>query len=97
VTRFNAVPCCISVLPAKNFGALAFQVFVNSEKVLDLVQKMLLNVGVVCDPSETWIACCVRQNFLIRDALVEHLEESYGANLIDAAWEGWRIAQDQDV
>jgi hypothetical protein len=84
VTRFNAVPCGIAVLPTKDFGSLALQILVDSEKVLDLTEKMRLNVGVVCDPAEAWIANGVCQDLLIGDALVKHLEESYGANLIDA-------------
>ncbi len=88
---------CVPVLPSQYLRALAFQILVDREKVLDLAKNVLLDFGVSGDSAETWIARCVRQDFFIRNALVKHLEESYGADMIDAAWEGRRVAQDQDV
>lgn len=85
------------ITPAFDFDALAFEVFVNGEEVGDLLEHVGIDLGEVPDIFVAGVALADAEDFLVAEALVEHFEETDGADFHDAAWEAGRVDEDEAV
>ena len=85
------------VVPAFDFNALAFEIFVDGEEVGDFLNEVRVDVGVVPDVGVARVVFAHGDDFLVEDTLVEHLEETDGANLLHAAGKTWTGNQNQNI
>jgi hypothetical protein len=85
------------VAPALDFDTLAFEVLVDGEEVGDLLEHMRVDLGEVPDVLVAGVVLSDAENLLIAEALVEHLENTDGPDLHDAAGEAGSVDEDEAV
>ncbi len=73
------------VAPTFDLDALAFEILVDREEVGDLPEHMGVDLGEVPDVLVAGVAFADTEDLLVVDPLVEHLQNSDGAHLHDAA------------
>ena len=85
------------VAPTLDFDTLAFEVLVDGEEVSDLAEHVGVDLGEVPDVLVARIVLPDAEDLLVAEALVEHLEDAYGAHLHDAAGEAGGVDEDEAV
>lgn len=85
------------VAPAFDFDALAFEVLVDGEEVGDLLEHVGVDLGEIPDILVARVVLADAEDLLVAEALVEHLEDTDGADLHDAAGEAGSVDEDEAV
>ena len=93
----NAVAGIGRITPTLHLHPLALQILVDREKVRDLLQHVRIDIGVVPDVCEAGIVFPYCQDLFVEDALVQHLQQTDGADLLDAARKAGTRHQHQHV
>lgn len=89
--------CEGGIAPAFDFDALAFEVFIDGEKVGDLLEHVGIDLGEVPDVLVARVALADAEDFLVAEALIEHFEESDGTDFHNASGEAGGVDEDQAV
>jgi hypothetical protein len=85
------------VAPAFDFDALPFEIFIDGEEMGDLAQHVGIDLGEVPDVFVAGVVLADAEDLLVAEALVEHLEDTDGADLHDAAGEAGGVDEDETV